>query len=232
MGNQLQITQDGSHTLLSEKYGVTYHSKYGAIQESMHVFIEAGMKNLLNNRNSEAAVNELSILEIGFGTGLNVYLTLLEVMNHPSNLKVNYTSLETSPISQSEIDQLNYPTLLKQDDYESFNTLHACDWASFQQITPNFQLKKINQPLEVFETTEKFDLIFFDAFAPESQPELWEVPIFQKLFDCINENGVLTTYCAKGQVKRNMKAAGFKVEGIPGPPGKREMTRATKSFLV
>lgn len=228
MKNKLQITQDGSHTLMSDKFGVTYHSKYGAIQESMHVFITAGLRHRLTQISEEEKATNLSILEIGFGTGLNAYLTLLETINPPQNLTIKYTSLETSPISQETIDNLNYTEVLKQNDKALFQSIHDCDWNNFQQLAPNFQLKKVQTALQDFNPTEKYDLIFFDAFAPESQPELWEIPIFEKLFNAMESNAILTTYCAKGQVKRNLKAVGFAVEGIPGPPGKREMTRATR----
>lgn len=228
MGNKLQITQDGSHTLLSEKFGVTYHSKYGAIQESMHVFIEAGLRPIRDQNHGKIDPLEISILEVGLGTGLNVYLAILENLNTQTNCNIKYTSLEISPISNQAIEQLNYHELLTQPDSKLFQSIHTCEWESFQQLTPKFQLKKVNQSLEAFETSDKFDIIFFDAFAPESQPELWEPSIFQKMYDCLVPGGALTTYCAKGQVKRNMKSVGFTVEGIPGPPGKREMTRAKK----
>lgn len=232
MGNEVQTTQDGSHTLLSEKFGVTYHSKYGAIQESIHVFIEAGLRYRVDQIRDKSQASTLSILEVGLGTGLNVYLSLLESISPSTDYNINYTSLETSPISNKIIEQLNYHEQLKQADSKLFQAIHSCEWGNFQQLAPNFELKKVKQSLESFETTDKFDLIFFDAFAPESQPELWEVPVFQKMYDCVNDGGILTTYCAKGQVKRNMKSVGFEVEGIPGPPGKREMTRALRSFLV
>ncbi len=225
MPNKLQITQDGSHTILSEKYGVTYHSKYGAIQESMHVFIQAGLKDFVNKFQE---IEDISILEIGFGTGLNAYLTLIETFQL-NKINIKYTSLETFPISEKEVNELNYSTSLQQENTDLFKTLHDCNWESFQQIAPNFQLKKIKQSLEDFQPDHLFNLVFFDAFAPESQPELWEPAIFQKMYDCLSTNGILTTYCAKGQVKRNMKGVGFEVEGIPGPPGKREMTRARKN---
>ena len=217
---ELKITEDGSHTLFIPSLDETYHSSHGAIQESMHVFIAAGLKYIKNK--------EIKILEVGFGTGLNAFLTLLEA--NKSETSINYTSLEAFPLEMSLVKQLNYTSELKLDGnvVALYNRLHEVEWESVQHITNEFKLKKLKIKLERFEASEKFDVIYFDAFAPQVQPEMWTVNVFEKMYNCLNNNGVLVTYCAKGIVKRALKEVGFKIESIPGPPGKREMTRAHK----
>tara|TARA_B100000809_G_C15110322_1_gene520331 strand:- start:1500 stop:2168 length:669 start_codon:yes stop_codon:yes gene_type:complete len=217
---ELKITEDGSHTLFIPDLNETYHSSHGAIQESLHVFIDAGLK-YINNK-------EIKVLEIGFGTGLNAFLTLLEANKTEAN--INYTSLEAYPLEMSLVRQLNYTSELKLDDYIAclYNKMHEVEWGSLQSITNDFKLKKLKIKLDDFETIEKYDVIYFDAFAPQIQPEMWTVSVLAKMYNCLNANGVLVTYCAKGIVKRALKEVGFKIESIPGPPGKREMTRAYK----
>ena len=217
---ELKITEDGSHTLFIPSLDETYHSSHGAIQESMHVFIAAGLKYIKNK--------EIKVLEVGFGTGLNAFLTLLEA--NKSETSINYTSLEAFPLEMSLVKQLNYTSELKLDGnvVALYNRLHEVEWESVQHITNEFKLKKLKIKLERFEASEKFDVIYFDAFAPQVQPEMWTVNVFEKMYNCLNNNGVLVTYCAKGIVKRALKEVGFKIESIPGPPGKREMTRAHK----
>lgn len=217
---ELKITEDGSHTLFIPGLNETYHSSHGAIQESIHVFIDAGLK-YINNK-------EINVLEIGFGTGLNAFLTLLEANKTEAN--INYTSLEAYPLEMSLVRQLNYTSELKLDDYIAclYNKMHEVEWGSLQSITNEFKLKKLKIKLDDFETIEKYDVIYFDAFAPQIQPEMWTVSVLEKMYNCLNANGVLVTYCAKGIVKRALKEVGFKLESIPGPPGKREMTRAHK----
>lgn len=210
-------TGDGSTTIYLEHLDEQYHSLHGAVNESNHVFINHGLQYVAESK------QEISILEMGFGTGLNALLTLL----NSEGLKVNYTSLEKFPIEEEVIAQLDF----WGDDQkakEDFGQLHQAKWNTTQQITSAFSLNKLHVGLEEFEPKHKFDLIYYDAFAPKVQPELWTVDIFRKCFDLLNENGILVTYCAQGQVKRNMKEVGFKVEALPGPPGKREMTRAIK----
>lgn len=217
---ELKITEDGSHTLFIPSLDETYHSSHGAIQESMHVFIAAGLKYIKNK--------EIKVLEVGFGTGLNAFLTLLEA--NKSERSINYTSLEAFPLEMSLVKQLNYTSELKLEGnvVALYNRLHEVEWESVQHITNEFKLKKLKIKLERFEASEKFDVIYFDAFAPQVQPEMWTVNVFEKMYNCLNNNGVLVTYCAKGIVKRALKEVGFKIESIPGPPGKREMTRAHK----
>jgi tRNA U34 5-methylaminomethyl-2-thiouridine-forming methyltransferase MnmC len=212
------ITKDGSHTLYSAEVDEHYHSLNGAISESMHVFIDAGFK---------ATVKEqLNILEMGFGTGLNAFLTLLEVQ--ASHKEVHYTGLEKYPLNDTIIGSLNYTSKYSVRDNEHFHLLHKVPWNISAEITCGFTLEKLEMDLCDFDLHETFDLVYFDAFSPEKQPELWSPAIFQELFKAMKPGAILTTYSSKGQVRRNMAGAGFSVEKIPGPPGKRDMIRAWK----
>ena len=214
-------TQDGSHSVYSEKYGVSYHSKYGAIQESRHVFLEAGLLHVAQRQ------KKIRVLEIGFGTGLNAFLCLLEAKKR--GLKVYYETLEAYPLEHDQVQQLNYALLLdKASNASPFWDLHQKPWEEDIALSDQFLFRKKLTTFEAFEPKSLFDVIFFDAFAPNAQPELWELPLLQKMYMALNDQGVLTTYCAKGVVKRRLKEAGFRIEALPGPPGKREMTRAVK----
>ena len=218
---QIIDTQDGSHSILAEEFGVSYHSKYGAIQESIHVFIEAGLRMRMRE------AQRLDVLGIGFGTGLNALLTCLEAENQQFN--IDYTAVEAYPLSPDIIRQLNYTTELQlspQDNF--FDKIHHAEWENRTAIHPHFSIKKNKMRFEEINVENAFDVIFFDAFAPNAQPELWEAPLLQKMYNALRPNGVLTTYCAKGVVKRTLKSLGFQIEALPGPPGKREMTRALK----
>jgi tRNA U34 5-methylaminomethyl-2-thiouridine-forming methyltransferase MnmC len=214
-------TQDGSHSVFSEQYGVSYHSRYGAIQESRHVFIESALFYML------PAQKELSILEIGLGTGLNAVLTLLEAERHGAN--IHYEAIEAFPLSLEQARQLNYPSLLGNlaDDY--FLQLHLLGWGSAHQLTPHFSFCKHRQHFEEVDYEAAFDIIYFDAFAPDAQPELWEANVMARMYQALKPTGILVTYCAKGAVKRTLKEVGFTIEALKGPPGKREMTRAQKT---
>jgi tRNA U34 5-methylaminomethyl-2-thiouridine-forming methyltransferase MnmC len=213
-------TSDGSHSLYLKDRDETYHSKHGAIQESRHVFIGAGLRPII-----ESGLKEINILEVGFGTGLNALLTLIEA--EKSKLVIRYTSLEAFPLSIEVINQLNYGTVLEADN--EFKKIHESPWKEPQKISSNFTLKKEETRLEDFEPEDQFDLVYFDAFAPTVQPELWTESIFRKMYAALNNGGVLVTYCSKGAVRRAMIAVGFTVERLPGPPGKREILRARKS---
>jgi len=214
------LTADGTHTIHSDKYDVAYHSIHGALQETNHVFIEAGLRY----RRSE--LNTIRILEVGFGTGLNVLATLAESLR--STCTVDFHSIEAYPISLDEANQLNYYEHIADICKEDLLNLHSLSWNTSHQINTRFKFKKHLIPIEDFGSNLNFDVIYFDAFAPSSQPELWEPIILKKMFDLLNDNGVLVTYCAKGQFKRDLKSVGFEVQSIPGPPRKREMTRAVK----
>jgi tRNA U34 5-methylaminomethyl-2-thiouridine-forming methyltransferase MnmC len=214
-------TQDGSHSVLSRKYGVSYHSKYGAIQESRHVFIKAGLYFKASQQ------KDLSILELGFGTGLNVLLTFEEAERHHWN--IFYETVEAFPIDPAQAVLLNYPTLLDSNVHlPIFTAIHTSTWEEKHVLSQHFIFQKTRQQFQDITYKEQFDLIYFDAFAPDTQPELWELDMVKKLYQALRSGGILVTYCAKGRVKRTFKEVGFQVEAIPGPPGKREMTRCIK----
>ncbi len=238
---KIQITEDGSHTLFSEMAGQTYHSSHGAIQESNHIFISQ-----LSTLNSQ-----LSVLEIGFGTGLNALLTAQWANEH--KVKIEYTTIELYPLESVIYRELNYGRLL--GDEELFLRLHEVAWnAGFVQVSEYFAIRKcksdivewltnaqctmhnaqssdqsdfsINSQLSTFNI--QYDVVYFDAFSPDAQPELWSEEVFLNIYQLMKEGGVLMTYCAKGDVRRAMLAAGFKVEKLQGPPGKRHILRAGK----
>lgn len=224
MQGKLIITKDGSHSIEMPDSGVTYHSLHGAIQESQHVFIEAGLHYQANRLKQPGT---LYIFEMGFGTGLNALLTLMEAerMQQP----VVYETVEAFPLEEILIQQLNYCEQLQRPDLQLvFEKLHHCEWGAEISLTPFFTFKKTKTLLKDFSSPGTFHLIYYDAFAPGAQPELWTEETFRQLFGMLVSGGVLTTYCSKGDVRRAMKAAGFIVEKIPGPPGKREMVRAGK----
>jgi tRNA U34 5-methylaminomethyl-2-thiouridine-forming methyltransferase MnmC len=210
-------TKDGSDTLLNDSLNVTYHSINGALQESLHVFIKEGYKKLDTNK------DKIRILEIGFGTGLNAWLTFLETINNPS-ISVEYIALEPFPIEKEIIKKLNFPHLNTQNEECSFQQFHQkIEDNSFDS---NFHIKILNVKWEEFIDANKFDLIFYDAFGPEDQPEMWSVETLKKAAEYLNKNGIWVTYCAKGEVRRNMMKNGLQLERIAGPPGKRHMLRA------
>lgn len=218
MKREIITTADGSNSIFVPELDENYHSRHGAIQESEHVFIKAGLKALLSEK-----LSEINILEVGFGTGLNAYLTLLAIQSQ-AGCDVFYTGLEAYPISLSMAQSLNYPSLLNAPA-NIFEALHSASWGSLVRITPHFNLLKYNDLLEsVALPANKYNLIYDDAFAPNKQPELWTEEIFGKLYESLQTSGFLVTYCAKGSVKRAMRAAGFRVEARQGPIGKREMT--------
>jgi tRNA U34 5-methylaminomethyl-2-thiouridine-forming methyltransferase MnmC len=214
-------TDDGSHSIFSERYGVTYHSKFGAVTESAHVFIAAGLRY-------KAVVQQaISILEIGFGTGLNAFMTRLEAERR--NLSVRYTAIEAFPLTAEEAGALNYPDMLGCPERTcDFLAMHRCDWNQPFSFSESFVFEKKRMRLEDFWSEAIFDIVYFDAFAPQAQPELWTEDIFSRLYASLRPDGALVTYCAQGHFKRTLKKVGFTVERLQGPPGKREMTRALK----
>ena len=209
-------TKDGSKSLYLPEMNETYHSKFGAKTESEHVFIQAGYRYLSRP--------DIRILEIGFGTGLNVLLTWHEQTLNPK--KIYYESLEKYPLPDAVLKDIN--NFENEAMSAFFNQIHQAPWNKAWALNPNFILYKNHVDIQHFKPKSDFDLIYFDAFAPNKQPEMWTLEIFQKMYDALTESGVLVTYSAKGSVRRTMQAAGFTVERIPGPPGKREMLRAIK----
>jgi tRNA U34 5-methylaminomethyl-2-thiouridine-forming methyltransferase MnmC len=215
------VTEDGSHSLLNEDMNETYHSRHGAIKESAYVFISKGLDFVQQRDN----LRTISILEIGFGTGLNAWLSL--EWAREKNRMIKYYSLETFPLPQEIWESLNYSN---QTESTEFKNLHRVPWQTWNKIDPVFSLFKDNQSLqEVALPPNHFGLIYFDAFAPNKQPEMWELPLLSKVVVSMKAGGVFVTYCAKGQLKRDLKSLGLIVESLPGPPGKREMIRAVKN---
>ncbi|NMH27327.1 tRNA (5-methylaminomethyl-2-thiouridine)(34)-methyltransferase MnmD [Flavobacterium silvaticum] len=219
MKREVITTADGSVTLRLPDWDETYHSKHGAIQEAVHVFISKGL-DLFQGK-------PVSILEIGFGTGLNCFLTYLHTKDW--NVPIDYTGIEAYPVLESEATSLNYPELVGNGQYErQFQLMHVSDWEKSVDISDTFKLTKLQMKFEDIHLKEQFDLIYFDAFGFRVQPELWSESIFQTMSEALKKDGVLVTYAARSVIRRNLKATGFSVETLPGPPGKREMTRAVK----
>lgn len=212
------LTDDGSHSIIDNYTGETFHSVHGAITESTHVFIRNGLL--------ACTQKDISLLEVGFGTGLNALLTLLETKKTGQNIL--YTALEPFPLDTDAIQVLNYSILLPGYPAGEFARLHQAPWEYKTMIEPNFYLVKHKITLQDFLPDTIYNLVYFDAFSPSVQPELWQKEIFEKLFSCMASSSILVTYAAKGQVRRNMQAAGFLTERLPGAPGKREMLRARK----
>ena len=220
MKREIIITDDGSTTIRIPDWDENYHSTHGAIQEAKHVFIKNGL-NLFQKQDS------ISILEIGFGTGLNAFITFLETLTKD---KVNYLGIEAYPISEEEIAQMNYVSELQATQYqEIFDKMHTSDWESKQIITDNFILTKRKQFFQDIDDKEQYDLIYFDAFGFPLQPELWSEAIFKKMYDALLPKGTLVTYACRSSIKNAMLSVGFSIEKLPGAPGKREMLRATKN---
>lgn len=212
-------THDGSASIYVAELNEHYHSIHGAIQESAHVFLKMGLEPFLER------TEPIEILEIGLGTGLNTLMTL--AAEHEG--EIHYTTVEKYPIEAELWQALEYPEALQRPDLAgSFEKIHTLPWEQWECLSPTFQLCKLNDAIETFEPGQTFDIVYFDAFAPQKQPELWTEEIFAKMYRLMNPGGVLVTYCAKGSVRRAMIAVGFRVEKMPGPPGKREMLRAWK----
>jgi tRNA U34 5-methylaminomethyl-2-thiouridine-forming methyltransferase MnmC len=212
---QLAITADGSPTIYLPEIDEHYHSVNGAIQESKHVYIEAGLNQCPKNR--------IQVLELGFGTGLNAALTALEAQKR--EIHVSYSGLEKNPLPGEIIKQLHYSCIHNT----LFQEIHAAEWGKTTPLTPFFTLQKIRADFRDFPFPEAYDVVYYDAFAPDKQPEVWSQALFDALFESMRPSAILTTYCAKGHIRRMMQQAGFSIERIPGPPGKREMLRGRKT---
>ncbi len=221
MKRSLFKTGDGSYTLHIPEWNEQYHSKHGAIAEALHVFLKEGLYHWFTKNKTQT----VSILEIGFGTGLNAFLTYLEA--EKKSFKVQYTGVEAYPLTIDEIEKLNYPSLLNASE-EKYLRMHTTPWEEAQPISENFILLKQQKLFSEITSTECFNIIYFDAFGIRVQPELWTEAIFLKMYNALKPNGVLVTYAANGNARRAMQAVGFTVSRLAGPPGKKEMLRATK----
>jgi tRNA U34 5-methylaminomethyl-2-thiouridine-forming methyltransferase MnmC len=223
MKRKIVITDDGSSSIFSEDVKQHYHSHFGALQESKHVFIEAGFC-----AHTLSHLKTISILEIGFGTGLNALLTYFKAKE--LHKKVYYETLELYPLTQQEVAQLNYPSLLPYSDVKvMFETLHYSSWDKKHVISKDFTLHKRQiSAINASYTPNTFDLVYFDAFSPEVQPELWRKEVFETIYQSMKENSILLTYCTKGSVKKTLLELGFLIEKLPGPVGKREILRGLK----
>ncbi|WP_101451171.1 tRNA (5-methylaminomethyl-2-thiouridine)(34)-methyltransferase MnmD [Aquimarina sp. MAR_2010_214] len=223
MERKIITTADGSKTIHLPELNEHYHSKHGAINEAKHVFIKSGFDYILSKNKLDA----LDIMEIGFGTGLNAFVTFLEA--EKINLPIHYVGVEAYPVALHEVKLMNYPEVLAvKEKQEVFDRMHQSLWELPVDITSGFELIKRKQFFTDIQDENSFDLIYFDAFGARVQPELWTVKIFRKMYEALRSRGVLVTYSAKGSVRRAMQEVGFVVERLPGPPGKREMLRATK----
>ena len=218
---QIILTGDRSVTLYSDKFGDHYHSTHGALQESQHIFIDQGLEFKLKQTNRE----KISILEIGMGTGLNVLLTSL----HSQADRLKYTAIEPYPLERDIWSQLNYPELINRPQVaDLFQKIHQSEWSEFFHLSSGMRFRKLKVPLQEFFESQNFDIIYFDAFSPVVQSEMWSEEIFTSIFQMCRDSAVLITYSSKGMVRRALTQAGFSVSKIPGPPGKREIVRATK----
>lgn len=219
---ELKLTGDGSHTLFLPELREHYHSVYGAVAESRHIFLETGFRFVYR------PVERINILEVGFGTGLNALLTYIE--SEVSGSNVEYTAIELYPLKNEIFSKLNYTELIKYPDiHRIFLSLHQSPWNEPVHLTSGFSLNKINIALKDYEPArDTFDLVYFDAFGPDVQPEMWTREMFDKMAFCLKKDGILVTYSTKGTVKRNLAGAGFSIEKLPGPEGKREILRAIK----
>ncbi len=221
---ELILTEDGSHSIYLKELNETYHSRHGAIQESRHVFLKNGLMHYVQSTQKKY----IHIFEIGLGSGLNVLLTSIEA----KKLKyfIHYTAIEPFPIPPSIYNQLNYHSILMNDNSgKTLKTMHEAKTDIEIQVNEFFILHKKHKSFEECDTIEKrYDIIYYDAFAPNKQPAIWEVNLLAKAYDMLMLNGMLVTYCSQGNFKRNLRNLGFRVETLKGPPGKKEMVRAIK----
>lgn len=214
------ITADGSSSIYLEDLDEHYHSSHGAMQEAKHVFIHNGIDFLCDN-------DKIRVFEMGFGTGLNALLTALYA--EENNVQISYTGLEAYPVQEELIGKLNYTDHLADNAKSIFKDIHGVEWNRFRPITSNFQLNKVDKKIEDYQGQKgEFDLVYFDAFGHRAQPEMWDRSIIEKISNLLKCGGVFVTYAARGQLRRDLISLDFKVEKLPGPPGKREMIRAIK----
>lgn len=227
MKRQIITTADGSKTIHIPEWDEQYHSKHGAAQEARHVFLKMGLQYYASLPHFKKE-HPIRLLEIGFGTGLNALLTFFEAKN--LSFSIAYTGVEAYPVSYEEALSMEYPDLLENPEEANavYSKMHDLDWEESASLSSFFELNKRKQRFEDIGDTDAFDLVYFDAFGARVQPELWGESIFSKMYTALSPKGVLVTYAAKGSVRRAMQAVGFTVERLPGPPGKREMLRATK----
>ncbi|MCL1850355.1 MAG: tRNA (5-methylaminomethyl-2-thiouridine)(34)-methyltransferase MnmD [Bacteroidetes bacterium] len=225
MKRQIVLTDDGSNSIFSEEVNQHYHSHFGALQESMHIFINAGLCSDTINH-----LETVSILEIGFGTGLNALLTCFKAQE--LHKKIYYEALELYPLTLQEAEQLNYPSLLPYSNgKEIFTALHNAEWNTEEKISETFILHKRHiSAINANYTPDRFNLVYFDAFSPEVQPELWTKEVFTPIYNSMENDSILLTYCTKGSIKQTLTALGFHIEKLPGPVGKREILRAKKYY--
>lgn len=218
----LQTTEDGSHTLFVPDLNEHYHSTHGALQESELVFIQNGLHHI------PECIKEINVLEVGFGTGLNALLTVLE--SKKQRRKINYVAIEPEPVEEETLVQLNFASVIGSTEAVGYyKKIHQAGWVYPAFLSDYFIISKIKAKLaDITLRDEQFHLVYFDAFGPDIQPELWTEEVFAQIYKCMKYNGILVTYSCKGTVKRALKTAGFTIEKLPGPAGKREVLRATK----
>lgn len=218
---EIRQTADGSNTLYLPDLNETYHSSHGAVQEAMHVFIQHGLMFLGQEKKT------ISVFEMGFGTGLNALLTAQWAQNQQR--MIEYIGVELHPIRAEIWEQMDY--VQEKSANQLYGEIMSAEWGTNQKITPYFHLKKIEQDIHQLKVNEQVDLIYFDAFGPRAQAEMWDMPVLTKMHALLKPGGIFVTYCAQGQMKRNLRSLGFQLESLPGPPGKREMTKATKDLI-
>ncbi|WP_438961749.1 tRNA (5-methylaminomethyl-2-thiouridine)(34)-methyltransferase MnmD [Nonlabens sp.] len=220
MKREIISTGDGSNSINIPEWKEQYHSKHGALQEALHVFIEMGLKDTLSRKHDKNI--PINIIEYGLGTGLNAMVTAQAEKEH----LINYTAVEAYPVTMEEAELVNYGSLLKAE--QLYLDLHKANWEEPIQLTDNLTITKVQKKFQSINDVEAYDLIYYDAFGPRVQPDLWALDIFKAAHKALVPGGILVTYCAQGQARRNMIEAGFTVEKLEGPPGKREMMRARK----
>ena len=215
---EIITTLDGSHTLRNVQLNETYHSVHGAVQESLHVFIKNGTEyfRTTNQRDS------VSVFEVGFGTGLNSLLTLQYAVRN--NIRVRYSTIEAFPLPGDVLEKLNYGG----EDQKVFDAIHDAPWGEEVSVVPEFKLLKLQISLHYLASKHACDVIYFDAFAPSVQPDMWTITALDQVTSRLTEGGVFVTYSAKGQLKRDLQELGLQVETLPGPPGKNQMVRAIR----